>query len=96
MSSAAANKLAFRPYTDGRTPWYKTASRPDPTPFPNGYFVPNFGEDTEMRLSKMNLAKAEEEVGAKMSGSYFDAPAGHPVDYFVPNFGADHDDVLRT
>jgi hypothetical protein len=39
----------------------------------------------------MNLAKAEKEVNATMSGSYFDAPAGHPMDYFVPNFGVDSD-----
>ena len=58
-----SSTAAFRPYTDGRTPWYKVASRPDPTPFPHNYFVPNFGrifgEDHDIKLSKMNLAKAE-------------------------------------
>jgi hypothetical protein len=39
---------AYRPYTDGRTPWYTKASRPDPTPFPHNYFVPNFGADPDM------------------------------------------------
>lgn len=91
VSTAAALKTEFRPYTDGRTPWYTTTSRPDPTPFPHGYFVPNFGEDKDITITKMNTAKAEKEVGAPMSGTYFDKPAGHPVDYFVPDFGVDHD-----
>ena len=88
ISTTAAIK--FRPYTDGRTPWYKTADRPDPTPFPHDYFVPDFGEDRDIKLSKINLAKAEAEVGVKMQAS-FAPPPSHPVDYFVPDFGVDSD-----
>lgn len=90
VSTAAASKIAFRPYTDGRTPWYATTAREDPYPWPHDYFVPDFGVDRDIKLTKMNLEKAEKEVGHSMHASFAPAPS-HPVDYPVPDFGVDHD-----
>jgi hypothetical protein len=42
-----------------------------------------------------NLAAAEELLGHKMAGDYFDAAKPPPRDYFVPHFGED-DDIKAT
>jgi hypothetical protein len=44
--------VQFRPYQDGRTPWYKKAKRPDQTPFPHNYKVPNFGKDSDIAATQ--------------------------------------------
>ena len=56
---------------------------------PTDYFVPNFGVDRDIKLTAMNLAKAEKEVGHTMSAS-FDAPAPLP-DNRMPDLGLDAD-----
>ena len=93
-TKAAAIKLDYRP-TAGSVPWEKPASRPsweDP-PYPHNYFVPNFGEDRDMKLTAMNLAKAEKEVNHTLKAS-FDKPKP-PADYTIPDFGVDRD-IITT
>ena len=79
---------AFRPIP-GTVPWDKAVSRPswENPDYPTNYFVPNFGEDHEIKLSKMNLQRAEEEVGHTMKASFDKAKP--PADYRVPDFGVD-------
>ena len=51
--------------------------------FPNGYFVPQFGVDDDVKTTLRNVADAEDDLGVR---SNFGAAPGapHPVDYFVP------------
>ena len=42
------DKSHYRPYTNGRTPWYKTHPRHAPIGHPVDYYVPNFGVDAEI------------------------------------------------
>ena len=83
--------VQYRPYTDGRTPWYKKYPREPKDEFPVNYAVPNFGEDQDIVASKEHTAAAEKALGHEWTGATFKKPKGHPVDYFVPNFGVDHD-----
>jgi hypothetical protein len=86
-----AQAVKYRP-PPGATPWYKKASlgeNEDPK-YPYNYVVPNFGEDTDIKMSKKHLGEAEKKIGKPMAAS-FKQPKGHPVDYKVPNFGMDTD-----
>merc|ERR1712032_930199 len=57
---------------------------------PQDYFVPNFGEDHEIKYTKAHIAAAEGKLSHTLAAS-FAPPPSHPMDYFVPNFGVDHD-----
>ena len=63
--------------------------KPLADPNPRNYFVPNFGEDTDITQTKKSGELAEKKLG------YFwenNAPADDPPrDYFVPHFGEDHE-----
>lgn len=53
------------------------------------YFVPNFGEDQEIKESKVDLSLAEKITGEKF---VIEKKKEEPEkDYFVPNFGYDQD-----
>ena len=82
--------LQYRPYVDGRTPWYKTSPSAPATDFPHNYFVPDFGVDHDIKFTKEHTAAAEARLGHVMQAS-FKKPAPPPQDYFVPNFGKDVD-----
>ena len=58
------------------------------------YFVPNFGQDEDVKAALQFAGEAEEDLDHKwiipahvLAGN--PAPAGPPKDYFVPNFGVD-------
>ena len=63
---AQTSALKFRP-PEGSVPWHEAADRPvftDPGKlgtYPVNYFVPNFGEDEDMKTTVSNAAIAEEE-----------------------------------
>lgn len=87
--SGDAQAVKYRPIP-GTGPWHKLAShstweKPD---WPVNYFVPNFGQDSDVNTTQAHLEAAETSVGTKMKAS-FKQPKGHPTDYFVPNFGQD-------
>ena len=42
--------------------WENAGAKP-PAPPPRDYFVPNFGEDNDIKVSKNNLAAAESRLG---------------------------------
>lgn len=54
------------------------------------YFVPNFGEDSDVKNTKTHLAAAEAALGHQMQAS-FAQPEGPKMNYFVPSYGVDHD-----
>ena len=58
--------------------------------YPFDYFVPNFGQDSDVGDALTSVAEAESELAHKPDWTA-DAPAPHPTDYFVPNFGRDKD-----
>jgi hypothetical protein len=49
MSTTSA--IQYRPYTDGRTPWYVTSPSLPATDFPHNYPVPNFGPDHDIKFT---------------------------------------------
>ena len=49
----------YRPYTNGRTPWYSVPPRAPAIGHPIGYFVPNFGVDNDILDSKNHLHVTE-------------------------------------
>ena len=49
------DKNHYRPYTNGRTPWYKTHPRHAAIGHPVNYFVPNFGVDADIASSLQHL-----------------------------------------
>ena len=63
---------------------------PHPDGFKKDYFVPNFGQDTEVKNSLSSAAQAE-----TSAGHFWDVLAPEPDDpkrnYFVPHFGTDSD-----
>lgn len=89
-----ADALKFRPYTEGRTPWYKTTSRPNPTPWPHNYSVPNFGADSDIAGTAKNINDAEKSLKKKFNPKAL-IPEKAPASYTVPNFGVDKD-VVQT
>jgi len=54
------------------------------------YFVPNFGEDEDIKASKSNLALMEKSMGTKLEVEDYPKIKRN---YFVPNFGYDQDVV---
>ena len=83
--------LQYRPYVDGRTPWYKTSPSSPATDFPHNYFVPNNGVDHEIKITKDHIAAAEAKLGHVLQASFKKPAPPGPQDYFVPNFGEDSD-----
>ena len=62
------------------------------TPHKTGYFVPNFGQDNDIKLTLQHAAEAEESLDHKWNPDPLGTkPKTHKKDYFVPNFGPDHD-----
>jgi len=57
MGSAEA--VQYRPYVDGRTPWYVTSPSAPATDFPHDYPVPDFGVDHEIKYTNAHIAAAE-------------------------------------
>lgn len=63
-----------------------------PPPHPTDYFVPNFGLDSDIKNTAVDLEVAQKALGHKWDYDLAAKSAkGPPVDYFVPNFGMDHD-----
>jgi len=56
---------------------------------PVDYFVPHFGEDVDVKLTKKNVADAEGKFAHVLDTSA--PPADPPRNYFVPHFGEDSD-----
>jgi len=54
------------------------------------YFVPNFGDDADVKTTQAHTAAAEARLGHVMQAS-FAQPEGPPMNYFVPHLGVDHD-----
>ena len=52
----------YRPYTNGRTPWYSVPPRAPAIGHPIGYFVPNFGVDNDILDSKNHLHVTEKKL----------------------------------
>ena len=68
------------------------ASFKKPKSHPVDYFVPNFGQDENVKLSLANIKQSENDLKHKWQFvPKKDRAAPHPVDYFVPNFGQDKD-----
>ena len=40
--------VQYRPFVDGRTPWYVTSPSQPATDFPHNYPVPDFGVDEDI------------------------------------------------
>ena len=57
--------------------------------YPKDYFVPHFGEDTDIKGTKKNIADAEAKYGHVLDTS--PPPDDPPRNYFVPHFGTDTD-----
>jgi hypothetical protein len=90
LCTSQAVAIKYRPYP-GTVPWGSDATLPewlDPQDHPVNYGVPHFGEDTEIKYTKANLAYAEDYHKHEMQAS-FDSPAPPPRNYFVPHFGED-------
>jgi len=82
----------FRPYTNGRTPWYSTPKKAPEVGFPHDYFVPNFGLDhVDVVGTGASKDLAEKSTGHKWQKASFKADKGFNKDYFVPNFGIDRE-----
>ncbi len=88
-----AIKQKYRPPA-GSNPWHHDASRPtwEVPDWNVNYHVPSYGQDNDLRLTNMNLKKAEQELNHKM---VIKKPKTHPMNYKVPNFGKDSD-IIET
>ena len=66
----------------------------DGNKLPYDYFVPNFGQDSDVATTLNSVSESETELKHKPNWT---APPGkpHPMDYFVPNFGIDKD-IIAT
>ena len=97
LSSASA--IAYRPYVDGRTPWYKTMPREHAVEYPRDYYVPSYGVDREITASLANTHNSEirhkHKMHLKKHKKHSDEEEDVPKDYKVPNFGMDHD-IIST
>jgi hypothetical protein len=92
LFTSKAVAIKYRPYP-GTVPWGSDADLPEwrnPQDHPVNYGVPNFGEDSEIKYTKKNLAYAEEYHKHELAAS-FDAPGTPPRNYFVPHFGEDNE-----
>ena len=62
LCTSQAVAIKYRPYP-GTVPWGSDATLPewlDPQDHPVNYGVPHFGEDTDIKNTKSNLAYAED------------------------------------
>ena len=64
-----------------------------PKPPPRDYFVPNFGQDSDVKLTALDISEAEAQHDHKLTIP--EKPKEIPRDYFVPNFGQDKE-ILAT
>ena len=72
-----------------REPLLSWAPTQPASAFKMNYFVPHFGEDQDIKNSKVDLAWAENSLGHKLAVE--DPPKDPPRNYFVPHFGVDQD-----
>jgi len=87
--------LEYRPYVNGRTPWYKTVPEREPE-YPYNYKVPNFGTDRNIEETLKHMAQAESRLKHKFNAAQYEAnfvKPWEPTEYKVPNFGVDKDIV---
>jgi len=56
-----------------------------PKPPPRDYFVPNFGQDSDVKLTTLDIAEAEAQHSHQLTIP--EKAKEIPRDYFVPNFG---------
>ena len=58
--SEEVSAVQFRPYTNGRTPWYTSPPKAPEVGFKHDYFVPNFGLDHDVlgTTNSKNTAEA--------------------------------------
>lgn len=89
MSSQEALAIKYRPYTEGRTPWYKTVPHVREPDFPYDYKVPNLGEDREMEDTRTHMQNAEGRLKKKFNIEAYQKSLkpDEPDSYTVPNFG---------
>jgi len=90
LFAGSAEAVRYRPFVDGRTPWYKTSPGVAPVDFPHDYKVSDFGVDHEIKSSLAHTAAAEAKLG-EWKNAAKPPPGPPPRDYFVPNFGEDSD-----
>ena len=67
-----------------------TASFEKPKGHPVDYFVPNFGPDYDIALTKDNIAQTEADLKHVWTPN-LKKVKGPPMNYKVPNFGMDQD-----
>ena len=87
--------VQFRPYTSGRTPWYKSPPKEPKVEFPHDYFVANFGQDQDVIQTQGHIAAQEKRLGIKYDSATFKKAPG-PPDNRRHNFGDQDRDVLVT
>ena len=78
--------VQFRPYTNGRTPWYKSPPKEPKVEFKHDYFVPNFGVDQDVIHTQAHIAQQEKRLGIKYDSATFKKAPG-PPDIRRANFG---------
>ena len=64
--------LEYRPYVNGRTPWYKTVPEREPD-HPYNYKVPNFGVDRNIEDTLKHAAAAEHRLKHKFNAAQYEA-----------------------
>jgi len=87
--------VQFRPYTTGRTPWYKSPPKEPKIEFKHDYFVPNFGVDQDVVTTQQHIAGQEQRLGIKYDSATFKKAPG-PKDIRRPNFGDAERDIMIT
>ena len=66
-------------------------------PYKVDYFVPNWGQDEDVKSALSFAQQAETEMGVTWTPVFKkDAPAPPKRDYFVPNFGVDNEIVANA
>jgi len=90
LFAGSAEAVRYRPYADGRTPWYKTSPGAPEIDFPHDYKVADFGVDHDIKSTFAHTAAAEAKLG-EWKNAAKPPPPPPPRDYFVPNFGEDSD-----
>lgn len=78
--------------------WKVTPKKQLPKPHPVDYFVPNFGQDGDIRETFNSLGKAEKIEKHKwiVKPQQLKKKEEYPVDYPVANFGIDRDIALTN
>ena len=66
LFAGSAEAIRYRPYVDGRTPWYKTFPSAPEVDFPHDYAVANFGVDHDIKSTFAHTADAEARLGHVM------------------------------